>query len=129
MAKRPRLTVEDVLQQCDDDSDFSDDDDKMNLLWKGVMMTWKSMKLKTATPTLLHHQPAQVLPLQVALLTCPSCDSTTWSSQVNLLKLQDFSSPVGPTVDISSSPMDVFGLFFTDDLLEEIVKETVMLGK
>ena len=26
MAKRLRLTVEDVLQQCDDGSDFSDDD-------------------------------------------------------------------------------------------------------
>ena len=50
--------------------------------------------------------------------------TSTWSTQVNRLNLHDFLSPVGPTVDISSSPMDVFSLFFTQDLLEEIVKET-----
>ena len=37
MARRPRLTVEYVLQQCDDGSDFSDDDDNWDDPYKPVM--------------------------------------------------------------------------------------------
>ena len=39
------------------------------------------------------------------------------------LNLHPFTSPVGPNVDISS-PLEVFDLFFSPDLLEEIVKQS-----
>jgi len=33
-----------------------------------------------------------------------------------------FTSPVGPTVPIPASPVDVFQLFFSADLMENIVR-------
>ena len=48
--------------------------------------------------------------------------STTWSNHVKCLNLHPFTSPVGPNVDISS-PLEVF-LFFSPDLLEEIVQQS-----
>ena len=42
----------------------------------------------------------------------------------------NYSSPVGPSVAILKSPLEVFQLFFfTSELLGMIVKETIMLNR
>jgi hypothetical protein len=38
--------------------------------------------------------------------------------------IKQFTSTTGPTVDIPLSPLEVFELFFTDDLLDMIVEES-----
>ena len=60
----------------------------------------------------------------------PTSDTTgaspafTWTSTPQHLTIHPFTSPVGPTVGISSSPKEVFDLFFSPDLLDKIVTET-----
>ncbi len=60
----------------------------------------------------------------------PGCDSsttptpTTWSSTLKPVTIKPFQSPVGPTAIISTSPLEVYHLFFTDNLREEIVEQT-----
>ena len=40
------------------------------------------------------------------------------------MTIEQFTSSTGPTVDIPESPLDVFELFFSDDIMTDIVKET-----
>ena len=47
---------------------------------------------------------------------------TSWSSSLNPVTIKPFASTVGPTVLISASP--VFQLFFSTDLMENIVRES-----
>ena len=49
---------------------------------------------------------------------------STWSTTIKQLNIQPFTSPVGPIQDISSSPLEVFDLFFSPDLMERIVRES-----
>ena len=124
-----------MLQQCDDDSDFFDDDDNWDDPDEPVMgammssVTWKSMRVTTlhaalTSPPTSPSAPSSSGSTDMSATTSASCCSYTRSEQVNCHNHHDFSSPVCLTVDSSSSPKDVFGLFFTQDLLEEIVKET-----
>ena len=53
-----------------------------------------------------------------------SSGSAMWSTTIKRVLIQPFTSPTGPVEDISSSPIDVFNLFFTPDLMEEIVKQS-----
>ena len=142
MAKRPRLTVEDVLQQCDDGSHFSDDDDNWDDPHQRVMEgsddEFSDLEIDgsndntdshtapsyLASPPASPSAPSSSDTVGMSATTSASSHSTTWSERVNHLNLQDFSSPAGPTVDLSSSPLHVFGLFFTQDLLEEIATQT-----
>ena len=48
---------------------------------------------------------------------------TLWSSTLNPVTIKPFRSPVGPTIPISASPLEVFQLFFSEDLMENIVRE------
>ena len=48
----------------------------------------------------------------------------TWSSRLTSISIQPFSSPTGPTVAVPESPLDVFELFFPDDLVDFIVEES-----
>ena len=48
---------------------------------------------------------------------------TSWSSILNPVTIKPFRSPVGPTIPISASPLEVFQLFFSEDLMENIVRE------
>ena len=43
--------------------------------------------------------------------------------------IEQFTSSTGPTVDIPESPLDVFELFFSDDIMTDIVKETNRYAK
>ena len=53
---------------------------------------------------------------------------STWSTTIKRLNIQPFTSPVGPTRDISS-PLEVFDLFFSPDLMERIVRESNAYAK
>ena len=54
---------------------------------------------------------------------------TSWSSTLHPVTINPFTSPVGPTVPISASPLDVFTLFFSSDLMEKITNETNRYAK
>ena len=45
------------------------------------------------------------------------------------IPIQPFTSPTGPIEDISTSPIEVFDLFFTPDLMDEIVKQSNTYAK
>ena len=53
----------------------------------------------------------------------PTCTGI-WSSELLPVVVHPFTGTVGPTVDIPNSPFDVLQLFFTDDLIEDIVAES-----
>ena len=106
MAKKPRLTVEDLLQQCDDDNldpdepvmEGSDDE------FSGLEVDEDDTEDRHTAPS----RPASPLTApsssgsaDTSATSSASCDRSTRSGQVNCLNLHDFSSPVVPTVDIS----------------------------
>ena len=66
---------------------------------------------------------AQSLPSVQALPAAQSLP-TSWSSQLKRIDIQPFSSPVGPTVTIPDSPLEVFRLFFPNNLVQLIVEES-----
>ena len=66
---------------------------------------------------------AQSLPSVQALPAAQSLP-TSWSSQLRRIDIQPFSSPVGPTVTIPDSPLEVFRLFFPNNLVQLIVEES-----
>ena len=60
----------------------------------------------------------------------PSCGtseySTVWTDQLSAPTLHSFTShsPVDPTVPVPETPKEIFQLFFTPDLMEEIKQQT-----
>lgn len=40
------------------------------------------------------------------------------------MTIKQFTSSTGPTVDIPESPLDIFELFFSDDIITKMVEET-----
>ena len=54
----------------------------------------------------------------------PTTQPASWSSTLHPVTINPFTSPVGPTVPISASPMEVLELFFSADLMEKIVEES-----
>ena len=53
---------------------------------------------------------------------------TSWSSTLHPVTINPFTSPVGPAVPISASPLDMFTLF-SSDLMEKITNETNRYAK
>ena len=47
-----------------------------------------------------------------------------WTEQLTPVTIEEFTSRTGPTVNIPESPLEVFELFFSDDLLDIIVEES-----
>ena len=138
-AKRPRLSVEDVLQHVDDsdcsdgdylddpdepitegsDDEFSDLEDDDDSYDDGDDLHSSHLNSMSSTP----NSPTNSQSASTDSQGTSADQSKTQSAQVNHLDLQSFTS-VGPTVDISSSPLEVFDLFFTPDLLEEVVEQS-----
>ena len=54
----------------------------------------------------------------------PTTQPTSWSSTLHPVTINPFTSPVGPTVPISDSPLEVLELFFSADLMEKIIEES-----
>ena len=50
---------------------------------------------------------------------------TVWATSRTLIDVQPFSQPVGPAQPISSDPAELFRLFFTDDIVHNIVVEMI----
>ena len=55
--------------------------------------------------------------------------SSTWTTATTRIPIQPFTSPTGPVEDISSLPVDVFDLYFSPDLMCEIVKQSNAYAK
>ena len=55
--------------------------------------------------------------------------SSTWTTATTLIPIQPFTSPTGPVQDISSLPVDVFDLYFSPDLMWEIMKQSNAYAK
>ena len=47
-----------------------------------------------------------------------------WTSSVKPVTIKDFRHPTGPTTIVPNSPLGIFHLFFTIDILQHIVTET-----
>ena len=50
--------------------------------------------------------------------------TTVWSSTPTPICVEPFSGISGPAVQLSSDPMELFSLFFGDDIIDLIVRET-----
>ena len=50
---------------------------------------------------------------------------TEWTTEVLPLDIQPFTSAHGPTVTIPDSPLEIFQLFFTNELLEMIAENQI----
>ena len=132
MAKRARLTVDVVLQQCADsdeecpeyeydpdepvmegsDDEFSDlEGDENDDIDEG-----------DRDPDPMDDTPAGSSSLS------GDCEST-WSTTIKRVRIQPFTSPTGPIQNIPSSPLEVFDLFFSPDLYEKIVEESNVYAK
>ena len=61
-----------------------------------------------------------------AIPMVPSSIQTPWSTSVSSIPLEEFSSEVGPTVEIPDSPLGIFELFYT---LQIIVRESNRYAK
>ena len=60
----------------------------------------------------------------VSLPMTSSSLETQWTSSLSVVPVNSFTSPTGPTVAIPDSPVEVFQLFYTDQIFEEIVFQT-----
>ena len=112
-AKRPRLTVNDVLQYCAD----SDDDAEPDAMDDPP----------TDDPDAMDDPPTD--PPAAASTTRSSEEQQKWSTTTKRLLIHPFTSTVGPTQDIFSSPLEVFEQFFSPDLMERIVTESNAYAK
>ena len=56
--------------------------------------------------------------------TACTSSSGSWSSTLSPVNIAPFTQPVGPTVPISTSELEVFQLFFTDDICSFITEQT-----
>ena len=54
---------------------------------------------------------------------------TQWSSVLSSVSINNFTSPVGPTVAVPESPNEVFELMFTPSLTDTIVEQTNLYAK
>ena len=77
-----------------------------------------------ASPT----SPVSPLSPQASPHSSPSSSSpsqpATWTSTLKPVQIKPFNSPVGPTRAIPETPKEIFELFFTDDLMQQMVLES-----
>ena len=69
--------------------------------------------------------PARVhVPARRTPVAAPTASSSDWSRTLSPIDIAPFVQPVGPTVPIPQSPVEVFNLFFTDEICTLIVEQT-----
>ena len=73
-----------------------------------------------------HHQsqPAHQYPQSQRPHSGNTVSSGSWSRNLEPIDVAPFVEEVGPTVEIPGVPVDVFNLFFTDDLCSHITEQT-----
>ena len=135
MAKRPRLTTEDVLASlCSDDDDrYSDDGDFDEPMMPGSDEEFSDCddidsddeNTPPSPPPRVSPPPPhtfQSAPSVAGSDTGPS--DVGWSSTLKPINVAQFTSHVGPTVTVPDSPLKVFELLFTNNLQSKIVEES-----
>ena len=99
-----------------------------------VTVTWMRMKMMMTIMTILIHlQPQQATsgassPIS-SRSSAPSIPPTQWSSILSSVSINDFMSPIGPTIAVPESPSEVFELMFTPSLMDTIVEQTNLYAK
>ena len=137
-ARRVRLTVDDVLQYYADSSDDAAADCEPDFDPDEPVMDGSDDEFSDLegdefdddsdedNPDTMHDTPAAS---STATSSSSGDPDSTWSTTIKHLSIHPFTSPVGPTQDISSSPQEVFNLFFSPDLMERIVQESNAYAK
>ena len=129
------MTVDDVLQQCEDsDDDYAECDyDPDEPVMEGSDDEFSDLEGDESDDDIDdgdHDAMDSAAASSSAGASNSSQDpESTWSTTIKRLNIQPFTSPVGPTQDISSSPLEVFDLFFSPDLMERIVRESNAYAK
>ena len=138
------LTLQEVLLHCDSDEDYDDDyfddpddpvidgsDDEFSDLegndldeLEGDFDSGPNPSPKAGSPESSSASASPNSPDSSGSDSSGSPGSTTWTPTTTHIPIQPFTSPTGPIEDISDHPMEVFDLFFTPDLMEEIVKQS-----
>ena len=142
MTKRARLTLQEVLLHCDsDDEDYDDGylDDPDEPVMDGSDDEFSDLEgndldeLEGDLDSSPDPSPTTGSLESSGAAASPgspdSSGSTTWTATTKRVPIQPFTSPTGPIEDISEKPMEVFDLFFTPDLMEEIVKQSNQYAK
>ena len=120
MARRA-WTVEDVLEAILEDEDLDDPNERM---LEGSDDEFSDLEMEEDEDD---DELASSLCSSISsVLSSPATSTlpTSWSSSLKQVNIREFTSPVGPTVDIPASPLEAFELFFTTDLLQRIVEES-----
>lgn len=106
------MTVDDVLQQCDDSGDDCDDDwdDLDEPIVEGSDDEFSDLDENDSNDINDGHDngsPASPTPGPSS--SAPG-DQQSWTTTLKPVSIQPFTTPVGPIQDISSSPLEVFDL-------------------
>ena len=64
------------------------------------------------------------MPAHRTPVAAPTASSGNWSRTLSPIDITPFVQPVGPTVPIPQSPVEVFNVFFTDEICTLIVEQT-----
>ena len=136
-AKRPRLSVEDVLVEMEDEDTEhmtvgSDDEFEDICCEERERDEYGSVELADITSQASGHLTTHSLspvcdtpPALAAPVTHTStATSTDWCASLSPLDILPFTQAVGPTVTIPESPGEVFDLFFTEEIYSLIVEES-----
>ena len=124
------MTLQEVLLHCDSDEDYDDDymDDPDEPVMDGSDDEFSDLEGNDldelegdldSDPT-----PSPNTGSSGTSASPDSSGSTTWTATTMRIPIQPFTSPTGPIEDISEHPIEVFDLFFTPDLMEEIVRQS-----
>ena len=122
-----QMTVDDVVQQCvDSDDDYAECDyDPDEPVMEGSDDEFGDFEGDESDEDIdegvldTMHTPAAS---SAGASSSSGDQESTWNTTIKRLNIQPFTSPVGPTQDIYSSPLEVFNLFFSPDLIEKIVR-------
>ena len=127
------MTVDDVLEQCaDSDDDYAECDyDPDEPVMEGSDDEFSDLEGDESDDIDGDHDAMDSAAASSSAGTSSSSEDSesTWTTTIKRLNIQPFTSPVGPTQDISSSPLEVFDLFFSPDLMERIVRESNAYAK
>ena len=123
------MMVNDVVQQCvDSDDDYAECDyDPDEPVMEGSDDEFSDFEGDESDEDIdegdLHTMHTPAASSSAGFSSSSGDQELTWSTTIKRLNIQPFTSPVGPTQDISS-PLEVFDLSFSPDLIEKIVKES-----
>ena len=130
MTKRARMTVDEVVLQCDDSDEDLDDcmDDLDEPIMDGSDDEFNDLEGNESDDE-TEADDLDSSPDPTLNASSPGPSGSMWTMTTKHIPIQPFTSPTGPTEDISTSPIEVFDLFFSPDLMDEIVKQSNTYAK